>query len=245
MSRFAVILPAAGASRRYGDRHYKKPFAPLAGRATWLHAADRFLGRDDVKQLIIAVADADREEFSRKFGANLAIMGVDVCHGGQRRADSVQNALAMLNDEIDHVAVHDAARPCIADRWIDAVFEAAETTGAAILAIPVAATLKRVDSSSRTVETVSRSDLWEAQTPQAFRRDLLETAYAKRGDLDSTDDAQLVEALGEPVAIVPGSPLNLKITVRDDLRLAEQILKILPKPKTGGTNPFADDDLWR
>ena len=245
MSRFAVILPAAGASRRYGDRNYKKPFAPLAGRAMWLHAADRFLARDDVGQLIVAIAEDDREHFSQKFGANLAIMGVDVCAGGGQRADSVQNALAKLNDDIDHVAVHDAARPCLDDAWIDAVFKAAQSSGAAILATPVAATLKRVGAQSQIVETVPRSDLWEAQTPQAFRRELLEKAYASRGELDATDDAQLVEALGEPVKIVQGSPLNLKITVREDLRLAEQILKVLPKPKTGGVNPFADDDLWR
>jgi 2-C-methyl-D-erythritol 4-phosphate cytidylyltransferase len=88
--------------------------------------------------------------------------------------------------------------------------------------------------------------LWEAQTPQIFRRELLTKAYAARGSAKATDDAQLVERLGQPVALVEGSPLNIKITTKEDLRLAEQILKVLPKPKPEGfTHPFAGDDLWR
>lgn len=245
MPQFAVILPAAGESRRFRDKHYKKPFAPLSGRAVWLHSAEKFLARKDVKQVVIAVADDDREQFQQKFGANLAILGVDVCAGGAQRADSIQNALALLSESIDHVAVHDAARPCLAEKWIDALFESAVATGAALLATPVAATLKRADRRGLVAETVDRTALWSAQTPQAFRRELLEKAYAQRGGQPATDDAQLVEQMGHPVTLVDGSPLNIKITTRDDLKLAEQILKVLPKPKTGGVNPFADDDLWR
>ena len=88
--------------------------------------------------------------------------------------------------------------------------------------------------------------LWEAQTPQVFRRQLLLDAYAQRGGEPATDDAQLVERLGHPVTVVPGSPLNVKITSREDLRLVEQALKVLPKPKLSGPrHPFADDDMWR
>ena len=118
------------------------------------------------------------------------------------------------------VAVHDAARPCIANEWITSVFEAAEKSGAAILAIPVSSTLKRVANNTIS-ETVSREGLWEAQTPQVFRRKLLMEAYAKRGGFVATDDAQLVERIGQPVTVVPGSPINLKINTREDLRLAE------------------------
>ena len=245
MSSFAVILPAAGASRRFYDKNYKKPFAPLAGRAVWLHSAERFLARKDVKQLIVAVADEDREEFNRKFGANIAILGVEVCSGGAQRADSIQNALALVKDDIDLVAVHDAARPCLADKWIDTVFTAAEKSGAAILGAPETATLKRVDNNLVITETVDRQSLWQAQTPQVFSRELLIKAYAARGSQAATDDAALVEQLGQAVTVVEGSPLNLKITTKDDLKLATQVLKVLPQPKTGGINPFADDDLWR
>ena len=144
---------------------------------------------------------------------------------------------------------HDAARPCIADAWIDKVFAAAATSGAAILAQPVSATLKRTNASGGTrsiVETVDRADLWEAHTPQVFRRDLLNKAYAARGGASATDDAQLVERLGAPVTLVESSTLNIKITTKDDLRLAEQILKVLPKPAAKGiSHPFADGELWR
>lgn len=246
MPYYAVILPAAGQSRRFHDKAYKKPFAPLGGRAVWLHSAERFMNRPQVKQLIVCVAADDRDLFDLKFGANIAILGVQVVEGGEHRADSVQRALERVKQEIDFVAVHDAARPCLADQWIDDVFAAAERDGAAILATPVHATLKKVDQKKRIVETVDRESLWEAQTPQVFRRELLLQAYAKRGREPVTDDAQLVERLGHPVTIVPCSALNLKITTRDDLKLAEQVLKVLPKPKLEGfQHPFADDNLWR
>ena len=246
MSTFAVILPAAGQSRRYRDQHYKKPFAPLENRAVWLHSAERFLNRQDVKQLILVISPEDREAFMDKFGANVMILGVEVVNGGKERADSVQAALEKVSAECDYVAVHDAARPCLADEWIDQVFEAAQQTGAAILATPVVSTLKRVGKDHIIQETVSRDELWEAQTPQVFQKDLLLKAYAARGHKPATDEAFLVEQLGHKVTVVPGSPINLKITTRDDLRLATQMLKALPKPKTlGPAHPFADDDMWR
>src|SRR5438552_11985574 len=145
MSTFAVILPAAGQSRRCHDKAYKKPFAPLGGRAVGLHSAERFMNRPDVKQVIVCVSAEDRELFDLKFGANITILGVQVIEGGEHRTDSVQRALERVNNEIEFVAVHDAARPCIADPWIDAVFEAAQRDGAAILAPPVQATLNRAD----------------------------------------------------------------------------------------------------
>ena len=249
MTSYAVILPAAGRSQRFRDPAYKKPFAPLAGRAVWLHSAERFLNRDDVKQVIVVVAEEDKEEFQRKFGANMAIMGVQICVGGVERADSIESALQLVDEGVDFVAVHDAARPCLIDAWIDAVFAAAVEGGAAILATPVTATLKRqaAGAGAATIgETVDRGGLWEAQTPQVFRRELLAQAYAQRAGAPATDDAALVEALGRPVALVEGSPLNIKITTKNDLKLAEQILKVLPKPPAkGGAHPFADDDLWR
>jgi len=246
MPTFAVILPAAGKSSRFHDQHYKKPFAPLENRAVWLHSAERFLNRKDVKQVIVVISPEDREEFMGKFGANVMILGVDVVDGGKERADSVQNALEKVNSECDFIAVHDAARPCLADEWIDKVFAAAVQTGAAILATPVVATLKRVGKDHAIEATVPRENLWEAQTPQVFRRDLLLKAYAKRGGSPATDEAQLVEQIGQKVTVVPGSPINLKITTRDDLRLASHLLKALPKPKgLGPVHPFADDDMWR
>lgn len=246
MARFSVILAAAGSSSRFRDKHYKKPFAPLADRAVWLHSAEKFLNRDDVAQVILIIADEDRAAFDSKFAANVAILGIQVVAGGRERSDSIANALAHVRPDADFVAVHDAARPCLATEWIDRVFAAAEKSDAAILAIPVSGTLKRVTAEGRIAETVSRRDLWEAQTPQVFRRQLLVDAYTRRGSAPATDDAELVERLGHAVTIVPGSAINLKITTREDLQLAAQALKALPKPKMlGPAHPFADDDLWR
>lgn len=245
MAKFSVILAAAGKSRRFRDKHYKKPFVNLAGRAVWLHSAEKFLNRDDCMQLILIIAAEDREQFDMKFSANTAILGIEVVEGGAERADSIENAIARVKPEADFIAVHDAARPCIVDEWITQIFEAAEKTGAAIPAIPVTGTLKSVGAGRQIEETVSRENVWLAQTPQVFRRGMLLDAYTRREGFVATDDAQLVERLGEKVTIVPGSPLNLKITTRDDLRLAEQTLKVLPKPKLEGpAHPFADD-MWR
>jgi len=224
MTKFAVILPAAGRSSRFADKHYKKPFAPLDNRAVWMHSAERFINRPDVIQTILVISPEDQEYFNFKFAANAAILGIQVVHGGAERCDSVANALAKVKPEADFVCVHDAARPCLANEWIDKIFQAAERTDAAIFAIPVLGTLKRVSKEMTVAETVSRTGLWEAQTPQVFRRELLLEAYAKRGQLQATDDAQLVERLGKPVTVVPGSPINLKITTREDLERAENLL---------------------
>lgn len=244
MSKFSVILPAAGRSNRFRDKSYKKPFAPLANKAIWLHSAERFLSRSDVVQTILVISPEDRADFNLKFSANIAFLGIEVIDGGAERADSVEAALARVKPQADFVCVHDAARPCLTDAWVDDIFAAAEKTGAAILAIPVAGTLKRVGAGHAIEETVARENLWEAQTPQVFRRELLLEAYAKRGGFQATDDAQLVERIGHRVTVVPGSPMNMKITTKEDQRLAEQVLKALPKPQLPGPlHPF--DDRWR
>ncbi len=246
MASFAVILPAAGKSSRFKDPHYKKAFAPLDNRAVWMHSAEKFVNRNDVRQVIVVIAAEDREWFDMKFSANTAVLGIEVVEGGAERADSVANALSRVKSDVEFIAIHDAARPCIANEWIDKVFGAAEKSGAAILAIPVRGTLKQMAEGSTIAKTIDRRALWEAQTPQVFRRQLLLDAYARRGGGEATDDAQLVEQLGHKVTIVEGSPINMKITTKDDLRLAAGALKAMPKPKIlGPVHPFADDDLWR
>ena len=144
MAKFAVILPAAGRAAASRTTTTRSRSCRLAGRAVWLHSAERFLQRKDVMQVLVVIAPEDREDFNFKFGSNVAILGIDVVPGGAERFDSVAAALARVKPEADFVCIHDAARPCLADAWIDEVFRAAERSGAAILAIPVASTLKRV-----------------------------------------------------------------------------------------------------
>ncbi len=247
MARFAVILPAAGRSTRFGDPSRKKTYADLDGRGVWLRASDPFSGRDDVAQIIVAIHPEDRELFDRRYGAEVSFRGITVIEGGAERFDTIALALAALEPEVDHVAVHDAARPCLTPEQVAAVFAAAVEHGAALLAVPVADTLKRVGPDHRTIETVPRLGLFGAQTPQVFRRDWLEQAYAARetllkGGVTVTDDAQLVEALGHPCVVVLGSAMNLKITTPDDLLLAAAILRSRPKPERSQfLHPFSDE----
>jgi 2-C-methyl-D-erythritol 4-phosphate cytidylyltransferase len=246
MARFAVILPAAGKSSRFGDKE-KKPFATLDGRAVWLRSAELFITRDDVCQCLIVIAPGDEEFFRRRYGANLAFMNVQIVLGGAERFESVANALAQVKAEADLVAIHDAVRPCLTAAQVDAVFAKAAQTGAALLAVPVTDTVKQSGDGQKVKATLPRQGLWLAQTPQVFRRDWLLDAYANRAKLgkDITDDAQLLEAAGHPVHLVTGSAANIKITTKADLHLAEAILKAQPKPKPSGPiHPFAEEEMW-
>ena len=139
------------------------------------------------------------------------------------------------------MAVHDAARPLIVSKWVDAVFAAAERTGAAIPGLPIDSTVKRV-SGETTTETVAREGLWTAQTPQVFRRELLLDAYAGWQGECATDESQMVEQSGHPVTLVKGWPMNIKITTHADFKMAESLVGALPKDERGRSlHPFADD----
>ncbi len=241
MAKFAVILAAAGRSSRFGDSGKKKPFVDLKGKAIWLRSMEPFLAHKDLAQAIIVVSPDDFEWFKEKFRPNIAFMDIELVTGGAERADSVLNALEAVRSDIDYIAVHDAARPLITKAWVDSVFKAAERTGAAIPAAPITSTIKRVENDA-IAETVSREGLWAAQTPQVFKRQLLIDAYASRGDYVATDEAQLVERLGHPVAIVETPAMNIKITTQDDLRTAAALLDALPKEnKLRPLHPFADE----
>ena len=248
MSRFAVILPAAGQSSRFQKQRRKKVFVELAGRAVWLRAADCFVNRPDVAQVLVVVSPDDLEWFKEKFAPNMAFMNVEIVAGGKERADSVGNALARVKSDVEYVAVHDAARPLVSELWIDQVFARAQEVGAAILATPITSTIKRATPEGLIETTVSRERMWAAQTPQVFRRDWLLDAYARRGGLSATDEAQLVEQAGYPIALVECPVLNLKITTESDYQLAEVALPAVPKAKgLSALHPFANDDpnLWR
>jgi 2-C-methyl-D-erythritol 4-phosphate cytidylyltransferase len=247
MDQFAVILPAAGRSTRFGDGKQKKIYAELEGRAVWLRAVEPFLNRDDVAQIIIAILAEDREMFERRYRPNVAFLGIQVIEGGEERSDTIAKALELVEPTVGYVAIHDAARPCLSRELVSAVFAAAIRHGAAIPARPVAETLKRVDSEGAIVETVPRAGLQAAQTPQVFRRDLIMRAYDNRSALGAaagvTDDARLVEAIGGVCRVVPGSIMNLKITTAEDLALATAILRLeTPPPADEHRGPrFVDE----
>ncbi len=223
MSNVAVIIPAAGSGTRFAAGE-NKIFQPIAGTPMVLRTLQRFAGRDDVRQLLVVVSADDRPAIEERFGQDLSLLGAILVHGGPTRAHSVRNAVAAVTDEADLIAVHDAARPAVSDADITAVFAAADQHHAAMLACPVTGTLKRIDERNIITETVPRENLWQAQTPQVFHRTLLQRAY--QGDIEGvTDDAMLVERLGQPVRIVPGDPRNIKVTTPGDLALIEAVLR--------------------
>ena len=242
MAKFAVILPAAGKSTRFNDKE-KKPFAALDGRPVWLRTAELFVSRDDVCQCILVIDPSDEEMVKRKYGANLAFLNISVVHGGSERFESVANALKIVKDEADFVAIHDSVRPCVTTELIDRVFQQAVKSGAAILALGMTDSLKRGSSIEPVVieQSLPRERLWLAQTPQVFSKEVLVKAF-ENVPKGATDDSQVVEATGATVSIVIGSSSNIKITTREDLFLADAILKSRPKPKANvSAHPFADD----
>jgi 2-C-methyl-D-erythritol 4-phosphate cytidylyltransferase len=254
MGEFAVVLPAAGRSTRFAAHpgpgqaprkpSEKKVFAELEGKAVWLRSVESFVNRPDVGQIVVAISPEDQELFERRYRANVAFFDIQVVLGGAERVETVANALKAVDPGRAFVAIHDAARPCVTAEAIDAVFHAAREHGAAILGVPVNDTIKRVGPDGRIVETVPRSRLVRAQTPQVFRADWLREAFAAwSGDPRSiTDDAGLIEALGRPCVVVEGSPENLKITTAADLHLAAAILRSRPEAQpTGPAHPFADE----
>jgi 2-C-methyl-D-erythritol 4-phosphate cytidylyltransferase len=242
MKTVAVIICAAGDSSRFGGKK-KKPFVDVAGRAAFLRSIEFFAERDDVKQVILAISPDDEELVKVKWGANLSFNGVKVCHGGAQRFETVTNALGLVGENIDLVAVHDAVRCCLRDKWVDEVIGRAGETGAAILACPVVPTVKQVED-GKIVETINRSGLYEAQTPQVFDVKLLKRAYEGLEKLDKSgisDDSVLVEALGQAVSIVETDNSNIKITRRSDVAMAEAIIKSRSKLKAKGPiGPYSE-----
>ncbi len=246
MPTYAVIVPAAGQSSRFGGLE-KKPFVSLDGRPIWLRTCELFWNRPEVAKVYLVLDPSDRDDFRARFGHLMAFANVQLVNGGAERFESVANALAEVPANVDFVAVHDAVRPLTQPAQIDAVFAAAAQHGAAMLAVSLADTLKRVEG-DRVTGTVSRAGLWQAQTPQVFRRDWLVDGYKRLPELPGpiTDDAQLIEAAGHAVHVVQGSPVNFKITTRDDLALADAVLKGRA-PKLAETKPmraFDDEAKW-
>lgn len=240
--RVGAIICAAGASSRFGGKR-KKPFVDVAGRAVFLRSVELFSNREDVKQILLAIPSEDEELVSVKWGDNLKFFNVKTYFGGTERFETVQKGIELLNDDINLVAVHDAVRCCVTEKWIDEVIASAAKTKAAILASPVVATIKQL-ADNTIVKTVDRKDLYEAQTPQVFETELLKEAYRNLKNLDSSkisDDSQLVEALGHRISIIQTDFSNIKITSSNDIAIAEAILKSRPKPKPEGPlGPYAE-----
>ena len=214
-----AIIVAAGTSRRM--KGVDKLLAPLGGRPLVAHSVELFARHPAIDALVV-VASEPNVAAVEEIVASIAGERGRVTLGGRRRRDSVFAGL-LVAGECEYVVVHDAARPLADAACIDEALAGARELGAALCAVPVSDTVKRADPSGKVSSTVSREGLWLAQTPQAFRRDLLLRAH-ETIDIDVTDDAALIELLGEPVKLVMGSTRNIKVTLPEDLALAQALL---------------------
>lgn len=217
----AALVLAAGRGERLGAG-VPKAFVPLAGRPLLLHTLTALACVPELDWIVPVVAASDRPRLEALAPDLAAIPKLaPAVTGGAERQDSMRAGLAALPADVTLVAVHDAARPFVLPSDVRRVLEAAREIGAALLAVPVTDTIKRVRG-GRVVDTPLRSECWAAQTPQAFRVALLREALAKAlaDGVVATDDVQLVERLGLPVAVVEGDPGNVKITRSEDLTLA-------------------------
>jgi 2-C-methyl-D-erythritol 4-phosphate cytidylyltransferase len=219
--KLAVVIPAGGVGTRFGGR-LPKQFVKL-GRAPILAATvGHFTRHPAVIAIVVAAPEIHVARTRRALAPITRRAPVTVVQGGGMRQDSVWLALQATPRDADVIIVHDAVRPLITRALIDAVVSAADS-GAAICALPITETVKRVRQD--VVETtLDRSELWAVQTPQAFRAALLREAHekARRDGVVGTDDAMLVERLGHPVRVVRGLAENVKITTPEDLRRARR-----------------------
>jgi len=215
-----AIIAAAGRGRRFGEGD--KLFAPLAGRPLIARTLMAFEVCRAVHTVVLVLAEENLERGCRLVDAAGFDKVTVICPGGPRRQDSVRLGLEAL-PQCRWVVVHDGARPLVTADLIEAGLAAAAESGAAIAAVPLTDTLKEVADDGLIRRTLDRRNLWAAQTPQVFERELLREAHRQTPG-EATDDAALVEALGRRVKVFPGSARNLKVTTTADLALAQALV---------------------
>lgn len=226
MATKALIIPAAGSGSRL-NTETPKPFLELAGKSILERTIRRFLSLYDLQEIWVATSEEWQNRAQEILnGVKLANVSVKSLVGGRERQHSIYNALQKVGN-VDLVMVHDAVRPFVKPQHIKQCCEVAADTGGAVLGVPVKDTIKRVDDKQVIRETPSRRYLWQTQTPQIFRKDILVQAYkkAREDGFLGTDDASLVERLGMSVKMVEGDRSNFKITYPLDLKLAQLLIE--------------------
>ncbi|PKN06886.1 MAG: bifunctional 2-C-methyl-D-erythritol 4-phosphate cytidylyltransferase/2-C-methyl-D-erythritol 2,4-cyclodiphosphate synthase [Deltaproteobacteria bacterium HGW-Deltaproteobacteria-7] len=222
-----AIIPAGGAGKRLKS-HVAKQFLLLDGLPVLVHTLKVFQKSKDIDDIILALPPDElvsvRQDVIEKYGLTKT---KTVVAGGGERQDSVKNCLAAVQGECDLVVIHDAVRPFVTEELIRRVVDAARVTGAASAGVKAKDTIKETGEDRMVLSTVPRHNLWQTQTPQAFKFELLKDAYKAAYDekFYGTDDASLVERRGGRVEMIEGSSANIKITTKEDMLIADALMK--------------------
>lgn len=227
----AIIVAGGQGLRMKSD--VRKQYLELSGIPVLARTLNAFNDSPDISRILLVVPQEDFDFVTKNILPCIKpAKEIRLVPGGKERQDSVYNGLREIRDEPSIVAIHDGVRPFITNHDISMCIEAAGKFGAGILGVPAMDTLKQVTDDSFIVKTIARETIWLAQTPQAFQFRLIKAAHeaAKQNGIQGTDDASLVEAMGESVKMVPGNKYNIKITTPEDLKFAEAILKLAAEP---------------
>ena len=222
-----AIIPAGGVGKRLKS-HIAKQYLILDSLPVLVHTLKVFQNSKNIDEIIIALPPEDlvymRQELIEKYGLTKVINAIA---GGNERQDSVRNCLMAIQENCDIVVIHDAVRPFITQELIKQVLDAAKTTGAAVAGVKTKDTIKEIKENNMIGATVPRNNLWLAQTPQAFKFELLKEAYQRAYEekFYGTDDASLVERQGKEVKMIEGFSENIKITTNEDMQTADALMK--------------------
>jgi len=219
----AIVL-AAGRGVRFKSK-ISKPLSEIRAKPVIIHCLSAFSRHPYIRDIVVVVNPSNIKKITGKIKQYRIAKIRQIVLGGRQRQDSVYCGLKAINPRAELVLIHDGVRPFVDKRTISLTVKEAVKSGAAIAGVPVKATIKKVNAKGAVKETVSRDGLWEIQTPQVFKKDLILEAYRKFGNTNVTDDASLVEKLGAPVKMVMGSYFNIKVTTPEDIAFAEAIIK--------------------
>ena len=224
-----AIIPTAGIGKRLKS-DIPKPFVEVCGKPLCVHTLEVFEKSPSVDSVILVGHAENLFNLGNIIKRHHLSKVIKIVAGGETRRASVSNGLAVLDDDTDVVLVHDGARPLVSEQTINDAVALSKDWEAVVVAVPVKSTIKKVNKEElRVEETVDRENLWEVQTPQVFKRDVLLRAHAQNKDKFPTDDAMMVERLGVKVKILPGDYRNIKITTQEDLTVAEAFFKAAKK----------------
>jgi len=223
-----AIIVAAGEGKRIGGR-VSKSFLSIAGRPLVLRTLDRFFATRSVEKVILVVADKElrQSQMLLQNDPNLSHRPWILQAGGASRQESVRRGLEKLDSDCEIVVIHDGARPFVSFALIDHCVDEAYRVGAVVIGVPARDTIKVVSEEHWVQTTLARNTLWEIQTPQVFRKEVITEAHnwGLCQAIEATDDAMLVEGIGKPVFLLEGERTNIKITMPEDIVLAEALLR--------------------